>query len=226
MFYTDRQLAIMEFLQEYRRERLLAPTMDEIATNFQVGKVTIHEHLRHLESKGAIQRTPHLARSIEILDPQFLDDPEPDFSEAAGQDRLSVSVLGRIAAGEPIEAVEAPEQVDLAELLPMGKDHYALRVRGTSMIDDGIHDGDLVIVERRENADDGELVVAIVDGEEMEEATLKKLFREKRDGQDVYRLQPANEALEPLIVDELEIRGVVVGVVRRYPGWPDRSSSS
>ncbi len=221
LFYTDRQLAIMEFLQEYRRERHISPTMDEIATNFQVGKVTIHEHVRHLESKGAIQRTPHLARSIEIVDPQFLDDPVPDPLRDDGQDRLPVSVLGRIAAGEPIEAVEAPEQVDLADLLPMGKDHYALRVRGTSMIDDGIHDGDLVIVERREQADDGELVVAIVDGEEMEEATLKKLFRDKRDGQDVFRLQPANEALEPIIVDQLEVRGVVVGVVRRYPRWSD-----
>ena len=132
-------------------------------------------------------------------------------------------IVKGIAAGEPIEVIEAPEQVDLAELLPMGKDHYALRVRGTSMIDDGIHDGDLVIVERREQADDGELVVAIVPGEEMEEATLKKLFRDKKDGRDVYRLQPSNEALEPLIVDQVEIRGVVVGVVRRYPRWSDGS---
>ena len=223
LFYTDRQLAIMEFLQEYRRERRLSPTMDEIATKFTVGKVTIHEHVRHLESKGAIQRTPHRARSIEIIDPQFLDAPVSDHFSAAGVDRLPVQVLGRIAAGEPIEVIEAPEQVDLAELLPMGKDHYALRVRGTSMIDDGIHDGDLVIVERREQADDGELVVAIVPGEEMEEATLKKLFREKKDGRDVYRLQPSNEALEPLIVDQVEIRGVVVGVVRRYPRWSDGS---
>ncbi|MGE4619439.1 MAG: transcriptional repressor LexA [Planctomycetota bacterium] len=225
MIYTLKQLAIMEFLQEYRRERHVSPTMEEMAENFQVGRVTIHEHIKNLESMGAIQRTPHRARSIEIVDPQFCDSQNQQSSaaaswadtEASGRDRLPVQVLGRIAAGEPIEAVEVPEQVDLADLLPMGKDHYALRVRGSSMIDDGIHDGDLVIVERREMADDGELVVAIVNEDGIETTTLKKMFREQRDGQEIYRLQPANQALEPIFVEQLNIRGVVVGVVRRYP---------
>ena len=211
MFYTDRQLAIMEFLQRYRRMAGKSPTLGEIAEHFHVSKVTVHDHVRQLEAKGAVRKAPHRARSLEIVDPDFL---EPDPSEETGDERLPVSVLGSIAAGRPIDAVEVPERVDLAALLPMGRDHYALRVRGDSMIDDGIHDGDLVIVERRSSADDGELVVAIVGDEE---ATLKKLYREKRDGRSMYRLQPANERLEPIYVDDLEVRGVVIGVVRKYP---------
>jgi len=210
MFYTDRQLAIMEFLQRFRRMSGKSPTLSEIAEHFQVSKVTIHDHIRQLELKGAVRKAPHRARALEILDRDYLD---PDPSEEPLEGRLPVNVLGKIAAGQPIDAIENPESIDLADLLPMGRDHYALQVSGESMIDDGIHDGDLVLVERRSTADDGELVVAIV-GEE--EATLKKLYREKQDGESVYRLQPANEKLEPIYVDSLEIRGVVVGVVRRY----------
>ena len=219
VIYTDRQLAIMEFLQQYRREHRKSPTMEEMATHFNVGRVTIHEHIRNLESKGAIRSTPHLARSIEIIDPQFLDTPAAQQPGYDAGDRLRVPLLGNIAAGEKIEVIENSEQLDLADLLPMGKDHYALRVQGTSMIDEGIHDGDLVIVERRDHADDGELVVAILEGEIEETTTLKKMYRENRDGQDVIRLQPANETLEPIFVDQVEIRGVVVGVVRRYPSF-------
>ena len=219
VFYTDRQLAIMEFLQQYRREHRNSPTMEEMAAHFNVVRVTIHEHIRNLESKGAIRSTPHLARSIEIIDPQFLDTPAAQQPGYDGGDRLRVPLLGNIAAGEKIEVIENSEQLDLADLLPMGKDHYALKVQGTSMIDEGIHDGDLVIVERRDHADDGELVVAILEGEIEETTTLKKMYRENRDGQDVIRLQPANETLEPIFVDQVEIRGVVVGVVRRYPSF-------
>ncbi len=219
VFYTDRQLAIMEFLQQYRREHRNSPTMEEMAAHFNVVRVTIHEHIRNLETKGAIRSKPYLARSIEIIDPQFLDTPAAQQPGYDGGDRLRVPLLGNIAAGEKIEVIENSEQLDLADLLPMGKDHYALRVQGTSMIDEGIHDGDLVIVERRDHADDGELVVAILEGEIEETTTLKKMYRENRDGQDVIRLQPANETLEPIFVDQVEIRGVVVGVVRRYPSF-------
>ncbi len=211
MFYTDRQLAILEFLQRYRRMAGKSPTLGEIAEHFQVSKVTVHDHICQLESKGAVKKAPHRARALEILDPNYLDEERAE--PAAGH--LPVTVLGRIAAGRPIDAIEVPEQVDLAALLPMGREHYALRVAGDSMIDEGIHDGDLVIVERRSSADDGEVVVAIIGDEE---ATLKKLFREKKDGKSVYRLQPANPALDPIYVDSLEIRGVVVSVVRRYGG--------
>lgn len=214
MFYTDRQVAILEFLQRYRRMRGVSPTLEEIAENFGVSKVTVHDHIRQLEKKGAIRKVPHMARALEILDEDYLDEAVSSETE---EGRLPVNVVGRIAAGEPIEALEVNESLDLGDLLPMGRDHFALRVQGSSMIDDGIHDGDLVIIERRNVADDGEVVVAIIGDNE---ATLKRLYREKnRRGKQVYRLQPANEELEPVLVDRLEIRGVVVGVVRKYPGW-------
>ena len=210
MFYTDRQMAILEFVQRYRRMRRVSPTLEEIAEYFGVSKVTIHDHVRQLEKKRAIRKVPYKARALEILD--------PDFRDKRGQSRpegvLPVQILGWISAGEPIEALENPESVDLADLMPMGREHFALKVRGTSMIDDGILDGDLVIVERRNVADDGEVVVAIL---EDNNATLKRLYRERdASGRRVYRLQPANEELDAIYVDRLEIRGVVVGVVRKY----------
>ena len=211
VFYTDKQLAIIEFIQRFRRMRGKSPTLGEMAEHFRVSKVTVHDHLRQLEAKGAVRKAPHRARALEILDPDYIDRAQPPPEEG----RLPVKLLGTIAAGRPINAVENPEEIDLATLLPMGREHYALRVAGDSMIDEGIHDGDLVIVERRSSADDGELVVAIIGDEE---ATLKKLFRETRDGRPIFRLQPANERLEPIYVDELQIRGVVVSVVRRYGG--------
>ena len=221
MYYTNKQLEIMEFLQQFRSHRQLSPTLDEMAENFGVSRVTIHEHIKELVKKGAIQSVPYKARSIEILDAQYQETRVSIDAQSAGGGQLSVEVLGRIAAGEPIEAVEVPERMDLADLLPMGREHYALRVRGTSMIDEGIHDGDMVLVERRKVAENGELVVAVLEDQGIEGATLKKYFREKVDGHDRIRLQPANPALEPIIVDTVEIRGVVVGVVRRYPRWPD-----
>ncbi len=218
MYYTDRQMEIMEFLQQFMKERKTSPTLEEVAQAFGVTKVTIHGHLKGLEERGAIFRTPHISRAIEILDPEYQGNPMASHEPASAE--LPVQVLGRIAAGEPIEAVESPEHVDLADLLPMGKDHYALRVRGTSMIGDGIHDGDLVIVEHRDQAVDGEMVVAIVHGADMEEATLKKIYFESRDGEPIVRLQPSNPEMDPIFAREVEVRGVVVGVVRRYPGWP------
>ena len=219
MYYTDRQMEIMDFLQRFFLERKTSPTLEEVAQNFGVTKVTIHGHLKGLEDRGAIQRTPHLSRAIEILDPDYLPATESKIHAEGGP--LPVPLLGRIAAGEPIEAVEGTEQVDLADLLPMGKDHYALKVRGTSMIGDGIHDGDLVIVEHRTQAIDGEMVVAIVQDSDMEEATLKKIYHEKQDGEKVIRLQPSNPEMEPIFARHVDVRGVVVGVVRKYQGWPE-----
>jgi repressor LexA len=120
-----------------------------------------------------------------------------------------VQILGRIAAGRPIEAVEDPEELDLQDLLPPGRECYALHVRGDSMIDDGIRNGDIVLVEQRKEARNGETVVAVLAGEE---ATLKRYYRER--GR--IRLQPANSALEPIYAKDVEVRGVVVGVIRRY----------
>ena len=123
--------------------------------------------------------------------------------------RSSLPILGIIAAGRPIEAVEDREELEISELVPTGEGIYLLRVRGKSMIEDHIDDGDLVVVERRETAENGDIVVAIL---EDEEATLKRYYREKNR----IRLQPANPNMEPIYVDSVTLRGVVRGVIRRF----------
>lgn len=194
--YTRRQLDILRFLGGYIEEHGMSPTLEEIGEHLGVHRVTVFQHMNALERRGAVRRSPQLARSIEVLDPDFLP--------SAG-----VRVLGTIAAGTPIEALEEPELIEADDVLPTDGDHYALRVQGDSMIEDGIHDGDLVVVRRTSSARNGQVVVAIVEGEE---ATLKRLYREP-DGR--YRLQPANARLRPIVVDDVEVRGVVVTVIRR-----------
>ena len=196
---TRRQNQILEFFRSYTEENGISPTLEEIAQAFEVNKVTIFGHVSELERKGVLVRAAKgVSRGLQIVD------DSPPANEGP-----RVAVLGRIAAGAPIEALEDPETLDLESLIPKDRDVYALRVAGTSMIDDGIRDGDLVLVERRSHAYDGEVVVAILPDEE---ATLKRFYREG----DRVRLQPANEALEPVIVDDVEVRGVVIGVVRRF----------
>ena len=196
---TRRRRDILVFLQSYLEENSISPTLEEIASHFGVNKVTIFGHVRELERKGVIRRGERGAsRTLQ---------PVQDDGKGSS---ARVSVLGRIAAGSPIEAVEEKEEFDLATLVPSDRDVYALRVSGNSMIEDAIRDGDIVLIERRDHALDGETVVAVLPGEE---TTLKRLYREPGG----FRLQPENAALEPLHVKELEIRGVVIGVVRQYP---------
>jgi repressor LexA len=201
MNYTPKQLQIMKFIQEYRRTTGTSPTLEEIGKQLGIHRVTVHQHVGALVKKGAVQKLAQRSRSIEILDREFL--PRP-----------TIPLLGRIAAGHPIEAIEEPESLTVEELLPIDPANaFLLRVSGQSMIEDHIADGDLVFVEPRNAARDGEIVVAVVDGE----ATLKRLYRE---GPDAWRLQPANAQMSPIHVrppQKLEIRGVVRGVLRRYP---------
>jgi repressor LexA len=199
--YTPKQLQIMKFIQDYRKTTGTSPTLEEIGKQLGIHRVTVHQHVGALVKKGAVQKLAQRSRSIEILDREFL--PKP-----------TIPLLGRIAAGRPIEAIEETESLTVEELLPIDPANaYLLRVSGHSMIDDHIADGDLVIVEPRNAARDGEIVVAVVDGE----ATLKRLYRE---GPDSWRLQPANASMAPIFVrppSKFEIRGVVRGVLRRYP---------
>ncbi len=192
----------MSFLAAYQQRHGVSPTLEEIGNDLGVTRVTVFQHVRSLEEKGAVRREPLLARSLEILDPEFR--PE---SNVPG-----IPILGRIAAGQPIEAVEDPPTLDVTDLIPTGADLYALRVQGQSMIEDGIHDGDYVIVESRNTARNGETVVAILPGEAGDEATLKRYYRES----DHVRLEPANPTMEAIRVREVEIRGVVRGVIRTY----------
>lgn len=200
---TRRQHQILDFLKEYTRETGMAPTLEEIAANFGVNKVTIFGHIGELERKGVIERAGKgLSRSLRVVEEQ--DGPRRG---------AAVSILGSIAAGSPIQAIEEPEELDLADMVPEGRDVYALRVKGESMIEDAIRDGDIVLVERRESARNGETVVAVLDDEEV---TLKRFYKEA--GR--IRLQPANASMGPIYIDpstsDLQIRGVVIGVLRQY----------
>ena len=198
---TRRQAQIVEFLREYTAEHGISPTLEEIAGHFGVNKVTIFGHVGELERKGVLRRAARgVSRGLQLVDNHL---------SSTTVRPMVLPILGRIAAGAPIEAIEDPEQLDLGDLVPPGREVYALKVQGESMIEDAIKDGDLVLVERREEARDGETVVAVLpDGE----TTLKRFYREGNQ----FRLQPANSSMQPLIVPEVEIRGVVIGVVRRY----------
>lgn len=203
LMLTEKQIRVLRYFRDFRREKGIAPTLDEAAAALGVSKITIHEHLKQLTLKGAIYRDRAKARAVAILH-------DPDADETPIANLPTLPLLGRIAAGRPIEALEDREDISLAELVPTGDSIYLLRVRGKSMIEDHIDDGDLVVVERRESANDGDIVVAIL---EDEEATLKRFYRE-RNG--LIRLQPANSSMEPIYVNRVQIRGVVRGVVRRF----------
>lgn len=199
---TEKQIQVLRYFRDYRKDRGIAPTLEEAAEALGVSKITIHEHLNQLSKKGAVHRDRAKARAVSILH-------DPDEADRPSQ-LPTLPVLGVIAAGRPIEALEDREDVSLGELVPTGDQIYLLRVRGKSMIEDHIDDGDLVVVERRETAQDGDIVVAIL---EDEEATLKRFYRE-RNG--MIRLQPANSSMVPVFTNQVQVRGVVRGVIRRF----------
>jgi repressor LexA len=199
---TKRQREILTYLTTYAEQNGFAPSFEEIAENFSYNSLaTVHEHLTNLERKGYIKRSYNESRAIEILP-----------SEATPR-ALELPLLGSVAAGMPIEAIEANETFCVPEqMINRGGNHYVLRVRGNSMVDEHIRDGDFVVVNERQRADNGEMVIALVHGTS---ATVKKYYRE-RDGR--IRLQPANETMSPIYVHEndVKIQGIVVGVMRRY----------
>ena len=198
---TPRQMDILKFVRGYRDKRGYSPTMQEIADYLRLTKVTVFEHVGALEKKGLLRRgAKHKARSLQLSDDVAF--PEEDRP-------TRIPLVGRIAAGRPLEAIEEDEAVDLEEMLARPGESFCLRVVGNSMIDEQICDGDYVICERRETADNGETVVALLDNGE---ATLKKFYREK--GR--VRLQPANPEFAPIYADNVQVQGVVVGVIRRF----------
>jgi repressor LexA len=202
MSLTKRQREILTYLSTYSEEHGYAPSFEEIATQFNYNSLaTVHEHLTNLERKGYIKRAYNESRGIELV-------PSEVYPRAA-----SLPLLGTVAAGMPIEAIQMPESIGVPEdLVRRAGNHFVLRVRGNSMIDEQIRDGDYVIVEDRQSARDGEMVIALLGGEN---ATLKKFYRESGG---TIRLQPANSAMKPIYVDEedVRVRGVVIGVLRKY----------
>ncbi len=205
MNLTPKQMHILKRIRDQRLANGYSPTMQELADELDVSKVTVFEHIEALIKKGALLRQANKARSLEV-------NPETELPDEERRSRLPL--VGTIAAGMPIEAIEDPQTIDLEEVFaPTSRSgnarRFVLQVEGDSMIDEHIRDGDFVVVEQRNTARNGDTVVALLDDSE---ATLKKFYR--RRGK--ITLQPANDAYEPIIVDECEIQGVVVGVIRQY----------
>jgi len=197
---TKRQREILDYLNEFIQRHGYAPSLEEIGRKFSLSSLaTVHKHLTNLQEKGFIKRAWNRSRSVELVP-----------TRAAGR-AVELPMLGYVAAGMPIEAVASNETISVPEDLVGRRDTYVLRVRGNSMIDEQIRDGDFVIVEDRKTAENGEMVIALLSGRD---ATLKKFYREHEN----IRLQPANPTMNPIIVsaDAVQVQGVVVGVMRRY----------
>jgi repressor LexA len=203
MNLTPKQLKILQLIRDWRVRRGYSPTMQELADEIGVSKVTVFEHVEALIKKNALVREANKARSLSIADGVSVpDEGRP----------LRFPLVGRIAAGHPIERVASEEEIDLTEMLAPSATAaatFALKVEGDSMRDEGILDGDYVLVERTQVAANGDRVVALLpDGS----TTLKTFFKED----DHIRLQPANPNFEPIRVRFCQVQGIVKGVVRRY----------
>jgi repressor LexA len=216
MALTKRQFEVLSFLDQFAHENGYCPSFDEIGKSLHLSSLaTVHKHVSTLEKKGFIRRDYNRSRSIEIVN-------RTPLLEVARSKRITqppnrapkdvqLPLLGRIAAGHPFEALSNSESLSLKEFVG-SKNVYVLQVKGDSMIEDHICDGDFVVVERAATAENGETVVALIDNRE---ATLKKLYREKNDS---IRLQPANSEMQPIIVKakDLTIQGRVIAVLRKY----------
>ncbi len=207
MALTKRQKQVLDFLVSFLDRRGYSPSYEEMAKSLGLASLaTVHKHLTTLERKGFIRRGHNRSRSIEILNL-----PRPVREEVIGRQAAELPLVGRIAAGQPLEAVESREAISLGDFT-RGRGTYVLQVKGNSMRDDHILDGDYIVVEQTQVANPGEIVVALVRGEE---ATLKRFYREAGGR---IRLQPANAEMQPIFVpaDEVKVQGRVVGVLRKY----------
>ncbi len=200
MALTRRQREVYDFIRAFVTDNGYSPSLEEIGAHFNLSSVaTVHKHVQHLVDKRYLRKAWNRSRSVEPI-------------EEPARGNVSLPLLGIVAAGAPIEAMEVAETFDVPQDLVSGSgESYVLRVRGESMIDEQIRDGDYVIVESRSHARNGETVVALIRGSE---ATLKKFYLRG----DRVSLQPANSTMEPIDVpaEDVEIQGVVRGLVRRY----------
>ncbi len=201
---TRRQKEILEFFGDFVASEGVPPTHREIRDHFGFSSYgTVYKHLRLLREKGYLSRDAHQKRGMRLLAGEGREPAQGELPE--------LPFLGRIAAGAPIEAIEGDEVLTVPPHLVAARgEHYVLEVVGDSMIEEGIHEGDLVIVARHDRADAGQMVVALIDGE----ATVKRFFPEG----DRVRLQPANQQMQPIYVEsgDLRIQGIVVGLMRRF----------
>lgn len=193
---TKRQKEILDFIKEYIKDHDYAPSFREIGQHFHfTSTATVAEHIDTLKAKGYLESEENMARSIQLT---------PTWDERT----FSIPLLGTIAAGQPIEAIRTNETIDIPRDM-MGKNVFALRVRGNSMIEDGILDGDFIVVKQTNQAKNGDIVVALIDNDY---ATLKRFYRDKSG----IRLQPANRDHQPIYPKRVIVQGRVQGVIRRF----------
>jgi repressor LexA len=206
MAITKRQRQVYDFIAEFVQKNQYSPSFEEIGDGLGLSSLaTVHKHITNLEKKGLLNRDYNRSRSIDLLPPKG----RLKASMAVNSGTM-VPLMGRIAAGQPIEAIERPETISLADFT-RSKEVFALEVRGESMQDEHILDGDYVLVEKTKTAHNGDIVVALVEGTD---ATLKRLYRE---GENI-RLQPSNARMKPIIrpAKDVEVQGRVIGVLRKY----------
>ena len=203
---TKKQVQVFDFIKTYRSKNDYAPSLEEIRRKFKLASVsTSHYYISKLQNAGFLNKEHNQPRAVSTVE---------------AKQTVEIPILGAIAAGQPIEAIEIPDEtitITRDEIGKQGK-HYALRVQGSSMIDEGIFDGDIVVIRKQEIAENGRTVVAVIDDNE---ATLKKLYRENGK----FRLQPATPTLFPIYRDEVEVRGVVVKIIRNLESQLDQGQS-
>ena len=212
MALTRRQKQVYDFLAQFVEEHGYSPSFEEIGDGLGLSSLaTVHKHVSNLEQKGLLKRDYNRSRSIDLLKPRGrMKQALSTAAAAVVGNGMTLPLMGRIAAGRPLEAMENPETISLADFT-RSKDVYVLQVTGESMQDEHIVNGDYVLVEKTNTARDGEIVVALVNGSD---ATLKRMFRE---GEKI-RLQPSNSTMQPIVVPAaiVQIQGRVIGVLRKY----------
>jgi repressor LexA len=207
MALTRRQKDVLDFIAGYQVENGYNPSYEEIARGLKLSSIaTVHKHISALAKKNYLSRGANQSRSVEVA-PRYVQEQSRNKFEAS----LEIPIHGSIAAGQPVEAFDTSDTLSFADFVGR-KETYALRVRGNSMVEDHICDGDMILVENTKDASDGQIVVALVGGTE---TTLKRIYREQGN---MIRLQPANETMSPIRVpaSQVEIRGRLLAVLRRY----------
>ena len=195
---SKRQAEILQFVSKFQREKDYSPSLGEIAGHFKVSIPTVHQHISYLRKKNLLATEKGKRRSIQAFNDQK-------------RDLVEIPLMGLIAAGGPIEAIRNPEPIEVPRsMLSRGANYYALKVAGTSMIEEGISDGDIVIVREQQTVDDGEKAVAYLPDKNA--VTLKKIYREKNK----IKLVPANKTMKPFYEKNVEVQGKVIGVIRKY----------
>ncbi|MCP4755962.1 MAG: transcriptional repressor LexA [Proteobacteria bacterium] len=212
MKLTRRQQQILEYIRKFIKENQFPPSIRDIAAHLSLASAGgVHKHLNNLKKKGVISFENNISRSIRVLD-DFEEIQKPEGSSMVNTRLLELPLMGKVAAGLPIQYFLENESIEYPEsMIRKPKDTYVLQVQGNSMIEDCICDGDYVIVEHRDHADNGDMVVAMINHNE---ATLKRFYLEG----DKVRLQPANQFMEPIYANprDLTIHGIIVGVLRQY----------